>query len=194
MFTKGIRGRFLAGNPPSHYSRSVGDLGCCRQLSVSTWRLVATYSPRAGTKISEAFGDEHGKVPVTFEVRYSAEGLFLGARLLCVGNWTRDRFHPNDGLLGVQPWRMFSSKQALTLLNHFATSSKLLSLRQSVRSRTRRNFSDLKTNQALPSSRDCKKSQIPLGETVGFRVLPLLRLRRSEGVSCSDFSVCRTQE
>ena len=122
---------------------------------------------------------EHGKVPVTFEVRYSAEGLFLEARLLCVGNWTRDRFHPNDGLLGVQPWRMFSSKQALTLLNHFAAWSKLLSLRQSVRSRTRRNFSDLKTNQALPSSRDCKNSQIPLGETVGFRVLPLLRLRRS---------------
>lgn len=45
---------------------------------------------------------EHGKVPVSYEVRYSAEGLFLGARLLSVGNWTRDRFHANDGLLGVK--------------------------------------------------------------------------------------------
>lgn len=44
----------------------------------------------------------HGKVPVTYEVRYGAEGIFLGARLLSVGNWTRDRFHPNDGLLGVK--------------------------------------------------------------------------------------------
>lgn len=45
---------------------------------------------------------EHAKVPVTYEVTYSAEGLFLGARLLRVGNWTRDKFHPNDGLLGVK--------------------------------------------------------------------------------------------
>lgn len=45
---------------------------------------------------------EHAKVRVTYEVTYSAEGLFLGARLLRVGNWTRDKFHPNDGLLGVK--------------------------------------------------------------------------------------------
>jgi hypothetical protein len=44
----------------------------------------------------------HGEVPVTYSVRYSANGLFLGAQLLQVGNWTRDKFHPNDGLLGVK--------------------------------------------------------------------------------------------
>lgn len=57
---------------------------------------------------------EHGKVPVTYEVRYSAEGLFLGARLLSVGNWTRDRFHPNDGLLGEATPQLNKVLAALT--------------------------------------------------------------------------------
>ena len=45
---------------------------------------------------------EHAKVPVTYEVTYSPVGFFLAARLQRVGNWTRDNFHPNDGLLGVK--------------------------------------------------------------------------------------------
>lgn len=45
---------------------------------------------------------EHGKVPIAYQVRYSPEGQFLGAQLLRVGDWTRDRLHPNDGLLGVE--------------------------------------------------------------------------------------------
>ncbi|PYT75797.1 MAG: hypothetical protein DMG40_27435 [Acidobacteria bacterium] len=63
---------------------------------------VASSSANSAEFANDVTSFEHGKVPVTYEVRYSDEGLFLGALLLRVGNWTRDKFLPNDGLLGVK--------------------------------------------------------------------------------------------
>lgn len=79
----------------------------CRIPETKSCACVADFKVISSKENSTEFANyvtsfEHSKVPVTYEVRYSAAGLFLGARLLSVGNWTRDKFHPNDGLLGVQ--------------------------------------------------------------------------------------------
>jgi hypothetical protein len=43
----------------------------------------------------------HEKVPVVYDVWRDRDGRFLAAKLERVGDWTSDRFRPNDGLLGV---------------------------------------------------------------------------------------------
>jgi hypothetical protein len=45
---------------------------------------------------------EHGKVPVIYQVWYNADGFVSRAQFLKLGNRTRDKLHPNDGLLGVK--------------------------------------------------------------------------------------------
>ena len=79
----------------------------CQPQSEKSCVCVADFKVASSSANSAEFANdvtsfEHGKVPVTYEVRYSDEGLFLGALLLRVGNWTRDKFLPNDGLLGVK--------------------------------------------------------------------------------------------
>jgi hypothetical protein len=79
----------------------------CQREGEKSCVCVADFSVISSGANSNEFANyvssfEHGKVPVTYSVRYSANSLFLGAQLLQVGNWTRDKFHPNDGLLGVR--------------------------------------------------------------------------------------------
>lgn len=79
----------------------------CQRQAERSCACVADFKVVSSSADSAEFANyvtsfEHGKVPVTYEVRYGAEGIFLGARLLSVGNWTRDRFHPDDGSLGVK--------------------------------------------------------------------------------------------
>jgi hypothetical protein len=45
---------------------------------------------------------DHGKVPVTYQVSYNSDGLVSAAQFEKLGSWTRDKLHPNDGLLGVK--------------------------------------------------------------------------------------------
>jgi hypothetical protein len=44
---------------------------------------------------------EHKKVPVTFRLSYTADGVVSGALMQSVGTWTRDAFPSNDTLLGI---------------------------------------------------------------------------------------------
>jgi hypothetical protein len=44
---------------------------------------------------------EHKKIPVTFKLSYTADGVFSGALMQGVGSWTRDAFPMNDTLLGL---------------------------------------------------------------------------------------------
>jgi hypothetical protein len=45
---------------------------------------------------------DHNKVPVTFKLSYTADGVFSGALMLGLGTWKREAFPVNDTLLGVR--------------------------------------------------------------------------------------------
>jgi len=91
----------------AHYGPDFIQLRSPCQPQTESCVCVADFKVASSSANSAEFANyvtsfEHGKVPVTYEVRYSDEGPFLGARLLRVGSWTRDKFHPNDRLLGVK--------------------------------------------------------------------------------------------
>ena len=70
-------------------------------------RLCGCFQVISSKENAKEFADyvtsfEHGRVHVVYDLVVSEEGRFVRASLLRVGDWTRDRFHHNDGLLGVQ--------------------------------------------------------------------------------------------
>jgi hypothetical protein len=45
---------------------------------------------------------DHGKIPVTFKLSYTADAVLAGAHMLGLGTWKNDAFPLNDTLLGVK--------------------------------------------------------------------------------------------
>lgn len=89
----------------SHYGKDFIELhrSCEREPCV----CVVSFKVISAGKNAREFADyvssfEQGKVPIVYELLSSKEGRFVSARFLRVGDWTSDRFHPNDGVLGVQ--------------------------------------------------------------------------------------------
>ena len=88
----------------SHYGKDFIELH--RTCQGKSCVCVADFKVISSKENAKEFADyvtsfEHGRVPVVYDLILSEEGRFVGARLLRVGDWTRDRFHHNDGLLGV---------------------------------------------------------------------------------------------
>src|SRR5229473_5408167 len=72
----------------------------------TTCECVMNFKVISSKDNSKEFADyvtsfEHGKVPVTYEVSYGQDHVVRASRLVSVGEWRRDRFHVNDGSLGV---------------------------------------------------------------------------------------------
>ncbi len=79
----------------------------CQPQSEKICECVADFKVISSKENSKEFANyvtsfEHGKVPVTYQVWYKADGLVTGAQFLRLGNWTSDKLRPNDGLLGVR--------------------------------------------------------------------------------------------
>src|ERR1700722_2081958 len=89
----------------SHYGKDFIELQ--RPCEGKSCVCVADFKVITSTGNAKEFADyitsfEHGRVPVVYDVVLSEDGRFAGARLLRVGDWTSDKFHRNDGLLGVK--------------------------------------------------------------------------------------------
>ena len=89
----------------SHYGKDFIELH--RTCQGKSCVCVADFKVISSKENAKEFADyvtsfEHGRVPVVYDLILSEEGRFVGARLLRVGDWTSDRFHQNDGILGVR--------------------------------------------------------------------------------------------
>jgi hypothetical protein len=79
----------------------------CEASTVYACECVAAFKVISSKKNSKEFANyvasfEHGKVPVVYSVFFNDDGQAQVARLVSVGDWTSDRFHQNDGILGVR--------------------------------------------------------------------------------------------
>jgi len=78
----------------------------CESRTDQACECVADFKVISSKENAKEFADyvgsfDHGKVPVVYGVFFNERGQALAARLVSVGDWTSDRFHHNDGLLGV---------------------------------------------------------------------------------------------
>lgn len=81
----------------------------CDEHAANACECIEDFKVISSKENSKEFADyvtsfAHGKVPVVYSVFYSRpQGRrFLGARLDHVGEWTSDRFEPNDRMLWVK--------------------------------------------------------------------------------------------
>ncbi len=89
-----------------HYGPDFIYLRTACQREGTTCECVMNFKVISSKDNSKEFADyitsfEHGKVPVTYEVSYGQDHVVRASRLVSVGEWRRDRFHVNDGSLGV---------------------------------------------------------------------------------------------
>ena len=87
----------------------------CEATRSQNCECVADFKVISSKDNSKEFADyvtsfEHGKVPVVYSVVFNEQGGYLGALLMSVGSWTRDRIDSSDGLLGIRT--TFSAKGA----------------------------------------------------------------------------------
>ena len=79
----------------------------CQAPSEQKCECVMQFKGMSSKDNSAEFADyvssfEHNKVPVTFKLSYTAEGIVSGVYMLGVGTWKNDVFPVNDTLLGVK--------------------------------------------------------------------------------------------
>ena len=97
--------RHAAERGDFHYGKDFIELQ--RHCEGKSCVCVADFKVISSTENAKEFADyvtslEQGRVRVVYDLVLSEEGRFVGARLLRVGDWTSDRSHHGDGLLGLQ--------------------------------------------------------------------------------------------
>jgi hypothetical protein len=93
----------------------------CEAATGHGCECTAEFKVMSSKQNSKEFADyvtsfEHGKVPVVYNVLFNDQGQAAGVRLVGVGQWKSDRFHVNDGLLGVRV--TFSGKGQIGQVQH----------------------------------------------------------------------------